>query len=303
MTKYSWSFSHRIFAVCLIFLTPSPALAWGLDIHRFITDQAIALLPTPMRAFFDKHRGFIVEHSIDPDLWRNAGFMEEPPRHFLDLDSFGSYPFRELPRDRNAAIQKFGKERIEREGQVPWRTVEMYERLVQAFKQHQARSNVYALDDVKFFSAALSHYISDAHVPFHAVRNYDGQLTSQHGIHSRFETELFLRYRGRIALRPEPVFRISSPLDFVFEALLKSSTFADPVLKADLAAAQGRDEYDDAYFEQFFSDTRSILERRLNNAITAVAAMIFSAWEEGGRPELPLEMKRAPRKIQDKKAG
>lgn len=283
-------------ALCLI-LVPQSVLGWGLDVHRLITAKAIDLLPAPIRPFFEKHRGFVVEHSVDPDLWRNAGFSEEPPRHFLDLDAYGPYPFRDLPRDRDAAIRKFGRERVEREGQLPWRTAEIYQRLVQAFEQQKAGTNPYSLDDIKFFSAALSHYVGDAHVPFHAAKNYDGQLTSQHGIHSRFETEAVLRFQSWLALRPGSLFAVASPADFVFDTLLKSFTFVDPILKADREAALGREEYDEGYFENFFAKVRPIIEQRLSASMTAVASVIVSAWERGGKPELPLEVKRASRKI------
>jgi hypothetical protein len=289
--------SLAVIAVTLAVLLPQPALAWGLDIHRFITGRMIGILPEEIRPFFEKHRGFIVEHSIDPDLWRNAGFAEEPPRHFLDLDAFGLYPFTELPRDHEAAIEKFGKDRIEKEGGVPWRTVEIYQRLVQAFEQLKTGSNVYASEDIQFFSAALSHYVSDAHVPFHAARNYDGQLTNQHGIHSRFETELFLRNRKRLRVRPEPIYPVTRPLDLIFDTLLKSFTLVDPVLKADREAALGREEYDDVYFAKFYAQTQPLLERRLSDSITAVASIIVSAWDRAGKPELPLKVNRAPRKI------
>jgi hypothetical protein len=238
-----------------------------------------------------------VEHSVDPDLWRNVGFTEEPPRHYLDLDSYGAYPFRELPRDRQAAIQKFGREKIEQEGQLPWRVDEVYGRLVQAFQQQKAGSHPYSLDDIKFFSAVISHYVSDGHVPFHAAKNYDGQLTNQHGIHSRFETEAVLRYQGRLTIRPGPPVPVSNAIDFVFDALVKSFTFVDPILKADREAVLGREEYDDRYFDQFFGQVRPILERRLNDSMTAVVSMIVSAWEKGGRPDLPLEVKRVPKKV------
>jgi hypothetical protein len=281
----------------LALLLPRSVFGWGLELHRFITDRAIGLLPLAIRPFFEKHRGFVVEHSIDPDLWRSAGFMEEAPRHFLDLDAFGSYPFTELPRNREAAIGKFGKDRIEQEGEVPWRTVEIYQRLAQAFEQLKPDSNAYALDDIKFFSAALSHYVSDAHVPFHAAKNYDGQLTNQHGIHSRFETDLFLRNRARLSIRPAPIYPVTQPLDLIFDALLKSFTFVDPILKADREAALGREEYDDVYFEKFYAQSRHILERRINDSIAAVASMIAGAWENGGKPELPLEVKRVTTRI------
>jgi hypothetical protein len=285
-----------IVLVCAL-LIPRTLQAWGLDVHRLVTGGAIAILPATIRAFYEKHRNFIVEHSVDPDLWRNVGFTEEPPRHYLDLDSYGAYPFRELPRDRQAAIEKFGREKIEREGQLPWRVDEVYGKLVQAFQQQKAGSQPYSLDDIKFFSAVISHYVGDAHVPFHAAKNYDGQLTNQHGIHSRFETEAVLRYQARLAIRPAPPAPVSNAIDFVFDALLKSFTHVDSILKADREAVHGREEYDDRYFDQFFGQVRTILERRLNDSMTAVASMIVSAWEKGGRPDLPLEVKRAPKKV------
>lgn len=284
-----------VFLVAL--LIPQPLLAWGLDVHRLVTSRAIDLLPPTIRPFYEKHQNFIVEHSVDPDLWRNVGFMEEPPRHYLDLDSYGAYPFRELPRNRQAAIQKFGREKIEREGQLPWRVDEMYGRLVQAFQQQKAGSHPYSLDDIKFFSAVLSHYVSDGHVPFHAAKNYDGQLTNQHGIHSRFETETVLRYQERLTIRPAPPVPMSNAVDFVFDVLLKSFTFVDPILKADREAVRGREEYDDRYFDKLFEQVRPILERRLSDSMTAVASMIVSAWGKGGQPDLPLQTKRLPTKV------
>ena len=65
---------------------PSPASAWGFEAHKFIVDRMIALLPAELRPLFEKRRAFIVERAIDPDLWRNVGWDEEPPNHFLDLD-------------------------------------------------------------------------------------------------------------------------------------------------------------------------------------------------------------------------
>ena len=70
-------------------VVPSSASAWGFEAHKLIVSRAIDILPAPLRPFFDANRAFIVERSIDPDLWRTAGFTEEPPNHFVDLDYFG----------------------------------------------------------------------------------------------------------------------------------------------------------------------------------------------------------------------
>ena len=59
----------------------------------------------------------------------------------------------------------------------------------------------------------------------------------------------------------------------------------------------GREVYDDQYFTMFFGKVRPILERRLGDAVTGSASMITAAWIEAGRPALPLEQVRTPRKV------
>ena len=66
-----------------IVFVPSTAQAWGFEAHKFIVSSAIDILPEPLKPFFEANKAFIVERSIDPDLWRNAGFTEEPPNRFL----------------------------------------------------------------------------------------------------------------------------------------------------------------------------------------------------------------------------
>src|ERR1700687_4778226 len=83
---------------------PLPASAWGFETHKFIMSRAIDVLPEAIRPFFQANRVFVVEHVIDPDLWRTAGFADELPRHILHIDAYGTYPFSELPRDYDAAL-------------------------------------------------------------------------------------------------------------------------------------------------------------------------------------------------------
>lgn len=292
MAAMRWR-SILLVGVLSIVGVPQPADAWGFVVHRYITLRAIELLPPEIRPFFQKFRTEIVEHSIDPDLWRTAGFDEEPPRHFIDMDAYGPYPFKALPRDFDEAVLRYGRDFVNANGTLAWRAQEIQDKLVEAFTQKAA----YSRDNIKFFSSVISHYVADAHVPLHAALNYDGQLTGQWGIHSRFETELFERYESTLRVEPGPLVPIGSARDFVFDTLTTSFSFVQPVLDADKAAIAGRDEYDDQYFTLFFGKTRPILERRLSEAITHVASMIAAAWEKAGRPALPLEAARTPRKV------
>jgi hypothetical protein len=282
----------------IVVLVPAPAHAWGYEAHRFIMDRAIALLPAEIRPFFERERAAVVERAIDPDTWQNAGFdAVESPHHFLDIDwdGYGPYPFRELPRDYAAAVAKFGKTRIDQNGTVPWRTEEMYGNLRRAFEAYPRRGP-FGRYDVLHYTAWLVHYVSDAHVPFHAVLNYDGQLTGQYGIHARFEAYLFERYRTQFAIAPVARAPIRDPRDFIFGVVIEGSQLVRPILDADREAIGARDVYDDAYYAAFFKSNRAVMERRLNEAISASAAMIAGAWESAGKPVVPLDPAQAPQR-------
>lgn len=285
-----------IVALVLLIL-PVSVQGWGFDVHRYVAGRAIDVLPVELKPFFEKARVFLTEHAIDPDLWRNAGWLEEPPRHFLDIDAYGKEPpFPELPHDYDAAVAKFGKEMVEKNGLLPWRVAEMHGRLVKAFDGIKSGTTPWATDDVKFFSAVLAHYVGDAFVPLHAVVNYDGKLTNQDGVHARFETDLFRRYQPKLTIAPPPVKPVTDAREFIFATLYDSFRLSSAVLAADARAIGDRDEYDDRYYDAFFAEIRPVLERRMSDAASGIAGIIVGAWELGGRPDMLREVPRPPRK-------
>ena len=297
--KYSASMRRlaaAAIAALALALHPPGTQAWGFTAHRFITDRAVDLLPSVLRPFYEKFLLAIVEHSIDPDTYRTVGWAAEPPRHFLDMDAWGPFPFTAIPHDYREAVANRGEAFVLKNGTLPWRADEIYGRLVDSFRHLD--TSPYARDDVKLFSSLLAHYVEDSYQPLHANLNYDGQLTGQNGIHSRFETELFERYSGRLHLSPPPLPVLTSVREFVFATLADSYQLAAPVLAADRDAIAGRTEYDDAYFEAFLAKTQPILERRLSEASAGTAAVIVAAWTEAGKPALPPDPPpRKPRKV------
>lgn len=300
MSPYNWPMRASALLSILALSTPIPASAWGFEAHKLIADKAVDLLPPELGPAFAARRVFVVERSIDPDLWRTAGWPGEDANHFVDLDhpAFGPDPFAGLPRDYRAAVDKFGRDFVQRQGLLPWRVAEFQEKLRKEFEALRRQPPpAYAVDNIAFYAAVLAHYVADAHVPLHATVNHDGQLTGQNGLHSRWETELFERTRARLAIRPAAPRGVANPRDFMFDVLLASNREVAGVLAADRKATEGREFYDDAYFEAFAAGTRSVLERRLNDAITAVAAVVIGAWEQAGRPVVPAAMTRTPRRI------
>ncbi|MBI3492058.1 MAG: hypothetical protein HY047_09790, partial [Acidobacteria bacterium] len=122
-------------ALLTLFLAPASARAWGFVGHRYIMGRAIDLLPPPLKPFFEHYRAEVVVRAIDPDLWRNAGW-EDDPHHFLDLGvkEFGPPPFTEMPREYGAALEKFGEATLKRLGMLPWREAEMFGNLRRGFE-------------------------------------------------------------------------------------------------------------------------------------------------------------------------
>jgi hypothetical protein len=251
--------------------------------------RAIDLLPPELKPFFVQHRDEVLLRVVDPDLWRNVGW-EDDPNHFLDFGvaEYGAYPFTALPRDYDAALQKFGIATLKRYGLLPWREAEMAGNLRRGFEGFRKQAP-YAGSDVILFSAVTSHYIQDAHQPFHATDNFDGQLTGQRGVHARFERDLVERYEKRLVLTPAAPTAITNARDAAFDALMNSHQQVDQLLKADKEASAGRELYDDAYFEAFLLRVKPILEKRLSEAITATAAVIIGAWDQAGKPMIRMQ--------------
>jgi len=288
----------------VLLMTPVSLDAWGMDVHRWITRRALAGLPAPLKAFYAARTEMVVEHSVDPDLWRVVGLRtdrgDEDPNHFLDIDGLDEpRPFAGVPRDWDAYVARYGAERANKAGRLPWRAEEMYKLMVVRFQDALKNPQGYGLDNAVYASAVLAHYIEDAHQPFHSVTNYDGQLTNQRGIHSRFETELPLRNRALLnrTLTPVKIHPISNMKDFVFEAVIANEAMVPGLLDADRQAAAGRNAYDDAYFAAFFKSTRAVLERRMSDAASAVASAIVAGWTEAGKPPLPLTRVATPAPI------
>lgn len=276
-------------ALVVLFGAQTGLSAWGMDVHRMITRRAIEGLPPEMKPFFLAKADFISEHVVEPDLWIVAGLSgklgNEAPNHFLDYDGFKDpFPFKNVPREWDAVVQKYGAELANRNGRLPWRTEEVFNQVVDMFTS-MSRGG-YSADNVRYLSAILAHYVEDAHMPFHAVEAYDGQ-PNQRGIHSRFETELVLRNKTLFDHEPVVVKPVPDLRTFIFDALLDDQQYVPKILDADKRATEGRQLYDDAYFADFAKNgALTIAQKRYADSASAVASVWVAAWTKAGKPKL-----------------
>jgi predicted AlkP superfamily phosphohydrolase/phosphomutase len=280
------AFSTALALALASVLVPAPAGAWGFTGHRMVGRKAVRTLPDPLRAVFEANAAYLTEQAITPDLQRSG---PSDPDHFLDMDAFGStYPFATISRVEAENVARLGKD-ITAKGRLPWKVGEVYRALVQAFRD---RDMPRALAQ----AGTLCHLIADAHVPLHATDNYDGQLSGQRGLHSRWESDLVERNRLQLEAEVEPAAaqRIADPVEYTFAVLRDSYLHSLQVLASDRESVTGRDlaetpedeRYDDEYFSRLYAREESRLAARLGASAAATGSLWLSAWEEAGRPAL-----------------
>ena len=208
-----------------------------------------------------------------------SGDPAESPRHYLDIDMYGPYPFEVLPHSYDDAVAKFDVETVTKRGLATWRIDEYTRLLSDAMKSGEAEKIVQ-------IAGALAHYVEDIHMPLHVVENYNGQLTNQYGVHQRFEIDMVDTFAEQIHLEPKVATALENPLEYAFDIVLDSYVYADNLLHADRKAKSDEDTYGASYLEKLFRFSGWIAEQRMSDAATATAGYWYTAWVRAGKPAL-----------------
>jgi len=282
--------------LCSIFLLISfPSFCWGFYAHQKINYFAVFMLPPQMMVLFKPNISFLSEHAIDPDKRRYA-VKDEGPRHYIDIDKYGTYPYTSLPRKWEDAVAKFGEDSLLQHGIVPWHVQVMLRRLTDAFREKN-------FSRILKNSAEIGHYISDAHVPLHASSNHNGQFTNQKGIHGFWESrvpELLAEKHWDFFIGKAQY--IKNPGEFMWARVLESALAADSILRfeKELSSEFSADQkfsfeerngivirqYSTAFTIAFNNKLDGMVERRMRQSISAIASFWYTAWVNAGQPDL-----------------
>lgn len=285
----------KLLLLALFSIITESAFCWGFFGHQKINYYAVFLLPPQMLLFYKPHIQFLSEHAVDPDKRRYA-VAEEGPRHYIDIDHYGSYPFAAVPRRWDSAVVKFSEDTLQAHGIVPWWVQTMKVRLTNAFKEKDGAK-------ILKLSAEIGHYIADAHVPLHASSNHDGQHTDQRGIHGFWESrvpELLADKKWDFFIGKADYLKNTQA--FIWDRVLESAAAADSVLKFEKAlshkfssdqryAFEPRNgvvqrQYSTAYAKAYDNSLNGMVERRMQQSIYAVASFWYTAWVDAGQPDL-----------------
>lgn len=278
-----------------LLLSYSPSYCWGFWAHQKINYFSVFLLPPEMMVLYKPNISFIAEHSVDPDKRRYA-VKDEGPRHYIDIDKYGTYPYDSLPRRWKDAVEKFGEDTVRAHGIVPWHVQVMLQRLTNAFRDKNFSS-------IMKNSAEIGHYIGDAHVPLHASSNHNGQYTNQKGIHAFWESRVpellaekhFDFFVGKAQY-------IKNPGEFIWARVLESAKASDSVLTMERELTQQFPgdqkysfeerngvvirQYSSSFTSAFNDKLDGMIERRMRQAIFCIASFWYTAWINAGQPDL-----------------
>lgn len=288
----------QLILFCVAAVTPL-ILSWSGFGHEHINRAAVLALPSPLQTFFYNHIDFITQESTVPDLRKyTLNDKAENPRHYIDLENFGSLD--SLPQTLADVKKKYDEKFIQKNGILPWYIEEMTEKLTKAFKEKRKT-------EILFIAADLGHYLGDAHMPLHTSANHDGQKTNQKGIHAFWETrlpELFGKdynyYTGKAKyiedIKKETWRIIMSSHQLVDTVLLTDKELSkkftvDKIYQTDATGAAIKNKYNQPihskeYAKAYHDALRGMVEKQMQNSITATASFWYTAWVNAGKPDL-----------------
>lgn len=198
-------------------------------------------------------------------------------------------------------------------GIVPYHLESMLEKLTLAFKQQDEGRLLRYISE-------FGHYVSDAHVPLHTTKNYNGQLTGQVGIHAFWESRIpELMAESTYDFFVGQAEYIENPRDYIWDIIINTHGHLDSVLAIEKRLSETFPEdrqfcYDERlsrtvriqceeYAKAYSEAMGSMVEDQMRKSIHAIGSLWYTAWVNAGQPDLnTIKLKQTEQEvfIQDK---
>ncbi|MDI6766114.1 MAG: T9SS type A sorting domain-containing protein [Bacteroidota bacterium] len=260
----------------IIFLITNVSYSWGSTGHKLINRKSVMHLPNSM-ATLKADSIYYESHASDADYRKNyndTSFFAEAQRHYFDIDIYPN--FHSLPRNLDSVIALYGRGNVRQNGTLPWAIQLTFDSLTAQFVRGDFVTAKATMSD-------LGHYVADAHQPLHCTENYDGKLTGNDGIHSRYESTMINTFKSSIIISQDSIQYIDSPLDYSFEYILHSNSLVDSVLAADTYAKSvsgwnGSGTPPSTYYNALWQKTKYFTSAQFQSATVALASLWYTAW-------------------------
>ena len=263
-----------LFIFCLFLVS------WGSVGHKIINSKCTESFPASMAAFriWSDSLGANASNADN----RKDTVKTESPKHFIDIDNYSEFiATGRIASTYDSIVSIHGASFITSNGSLPWATVNMYDTLVVDFKRLKWHKAMLDASD-------LGHYVGDGHMPLHLTKNYDGGLTGQTGIHSRYESTMVYAYSSSLSnytgYVSDPVNLVTNINKYVFDYIYFDYQYKDSVLAADTYAKKSAgNTTSSAYTAALWSKTQ-FTNMLFRNSSHSLAELIYSAWIEAGSP-------------------
>lgn len=272
-TSIRLPFRAAIALILILVLAPIRSSGWGPEGHLMINQIAASYAPADMPKFFREAGARLGYLASEPDRWRDKRDVQlkaaQEPEHYIDLERVDWMA--EFPRDRWQFVRALYEKRAtaanpdellpERVGLLPYETIEVYQRLREAFRQyrqlsHDRRPTEAVEQDVVFYAGWLGHYVGDTSQPMHTTIHYDGWVGPNPngyavhveptpgapptpGLHWKFETAFVAANIKTEDVTPHmhPVQRLSDPFPEYLKFLRGSHSYVEKMYQLDKAKA------------------------------------------------------------------
>ena len=251
---------------------------WGSKGHKKISQNAAACLPVQMSFLKPVWTNYILSHASDAD-YRKDQDPDEATRHYIDIDYYPEFVLSGLIlQNYDSIIALHGYNFVIDNGTLPWTTKITFDSLKSCFQRRDWNKSAY-------FAADLGHYVGDGHMPLHITKNYNGQMTGQSGIHSRYETSMISRYEAQIIYPADSAQMIPDVQHYIFEYLYHDYLYVDSILLADSFAKTASGSItSDAYYQALWAKSGSFTIQMMRTGSNAFASLIYTAWVQAGSP-------------------
>lgn len=259
---------------------PATVHAWSGVQHIQINKAAGRAVPDEMASFRAFSRPMVLP-GIYPDLWKMSD-LDEGPRHYFEPDRLpAEIDLYALPPVQADAFAQIGL-RPEDVGIAPWTIADLLAQMTDAMRTNDwlwaARCG-----------ATLGHYVGDIHMPLHCTKNFNGQETWQHGVHSRIESDMTKAFFRADRIAPAPAIYLEDPFRETMGWIEHSAALAPEFLKADAIAkrsANGRIDTEN-YYLKLWELTGADVARQIEDAATHLSSLWYTAWVNAGKPAIP----------------
>ena len=254
--------------------------SWGEKGHYKINSSTTSFFPKRISNLKVWSAG-LAEHGSDADKLRSDDPFEAN-RHYIDIDGYpGFIDNHKIVENHDSARQVYTQKFLNKNGTLPWATDSTYQSLVQEFRKKD-------WSNAMLTAAYLGHYVGDGHMPLHLTTNYDGKLTSQSGVHSRYESKMISQYIQEINFKHAKVKKIKDVRSYIFKYIYENYKYKDSLLLADnLAYTAAGKEYSPAYYQNLWKSTKGFTIKLLEDSSKSMAELIYTAWIQAGKPKIP----------------